>query len=85
MGGAEIMGMFSFAPPRDLRAPRRFNLNVQVEGAILWKVLSGGARNHKESCRFSADQEESLFFPRRQRLRRYADAGANVGVGEAEV
>src|SRR5262249_17492358 len=28
-------------------------------------------------------QEESLFFPRRQRLRRYADADANVGVGEA--
>jgi len=26
-----------------------------------------------------------LFFPQRQRLRRYADAGANVGVGEAEV
>src|SRR5262245_50024084 len=29
--------------------------------------------------------EESLFFPPRQRLRRYADADANVGVGEAEV
>jgi len=29
--------------------------------------------------------EERFFFPRRQRLRRYADTGASVGVGEAEV
>jgi len=29
--------------------------------------------------------KEKLFSPRRQRLRRYADADANVGVGEAEV
>src|SRR5215510_527639 len=49
--------MFSFAPPRDPRAPRgRFNLNVQIEGALLWDVLSGGACDHKESCRFSAGQ-----------------------------
>jgi hypothetical protein len=29
--------------------------------------------------------EERLFFPRRQRLLRYADTGASVEVGEAEV
>ena len=26
-----------------------------------------------------------MFFPRRQRLRRYADTSAGIGVGEAEV
>src|SRR5215510_621044 len=56
-GSAGNRGRFSFAPPRVPRAPRgRFNLNVQIEGAQLWNVLSGGARDHKESCRFSAGQ-----------------------------